>query len=111
MNSMITLLSTHDLTKCLYVYVFSKFFPSLECLKYNSKHYAKLPVMLESCKVCVLWFSERNANVNAINGDGATPIHDAISRGDMEITEELLLAGASVNVRPHDGSVSLSLHS
>ena len=46
---------------------------------------------------------ERKACVNAVNTDGASPLHDALNRGEMSIVEELLEAGASTSIRPHAG--------
>ena len=50
-----------------------------------------------------LVLSERKAAVNAVNGDGASPLHDAVSRGELSIVEELLESGASTSIRPHSG--------
>ena len=47
--------------------------------------------------------SERKANVNLVNSDGHTPLHDAINRGDMGIIEELLAANAATNIKATQG--------
>jgi len=46
---------------------------------------------------------DANADVNVINSDGSTPLHDAISRGNKEIISELLKHGALVNIIPFKG--------
>ena len=48
-------------------------------------------------------FVDANADVNVINSDGSTPLHDAVARGDKEIVAELLKHGAIVNVIPFQG--------
>ncbi|XP_066585055.1 uncharacterized protein [Prorops nasuta] len=50
--------------------------------------------------VCLI---ERGADVNAENGCGATPLHDAVNRGDISICQELLQAGANPLVGANKG--------
>ncbi|KAK9298691.1 hypothetical protein QLX08_008058 [Tetragonisca angustula] len=47
---------------------------------------------------------DRGADVNAVNGCGATPLHDAVNRGDVAICQELLQAGANPLVRATKGT-------
>ncbi|XP_076643279.1 uncharacterized protein LOC143353675 [Halictus rubicundus] len=47
---------------------------------------------------------DRGADVNAVNGCGATPLHDAVNRGDVAICQELLQAGANPFVRATKGT-------
>ena len=49
--------------------------------------------------------AERGAKVNVVNGSGATPLHDAIVRGNLEVIEELLLCGADIKLAGTEGSV------
>lgn len=39
------------------------------------------------------------ADINAVNACGATPLHDAVVRGNEDIVEELLRAGANTNIQ------------
>ena len=50
---------------------------------------------------------EKGADVNAMNADGITPLHDAIKRGDVESVEVLLKSGANVNIKAYKGLVLL----
>ena len=45
--------------------------------------------------------------MNAVNTDGATPLHDAVKRGELTVVEELLSVGAHVDVKAMSGSVIL----
>ncbi|XP_008556256.1 uncharacterized protein LOC103577419 [Microplitis demolitor] len=47
---------------------------------------------------------DRGADVNAENGCGATPLHEAVNRGDITICQELLLAGANPHTRALQGT-------
>ncbi|KAK0163427.1 hypothetical protein PV327_007111 [Microctonus hyperodae] len=47
---------------------------------------------------------ERGADVNAENGCGATPLHEAVSRGDLIICQEILKAGANPHIRAIQGT-------
>ena len=53
----------------------------------------------------LLLFSEHKAKIDATNSDGATALHDAITRGNMDIIEELVKAGASTTIRATNGLV------
>lgn len=46
---------------------------------------------------------EANADVNVVNSEGCSPLHDAIVRGDKDIIAELLSHGADVSVIPFKG--------
>ncbi|CAH1790961.1 unnamed protein product [Owenia fusiformis] len=48
----------------------------------------------------------RNADPNAVNSYGATPLHDAIMRGDVDIVEEILLSGADIHKKATSGKFS-----
>ena len=48
-------------------------------------------------------YSENNANVNAKNGCGATPLHEAVNRGEIEICQVLLRNGANPLIRAVKG--------
>ena len=37
--------------------------------------------------------------MNAVNNEGATPLHDAVHRGDVHIVEELVLSGANPTIK------------
>jgi hypothetical protein len=41
----------------------------------------------------------RKADVNALNGNGATALHDCVSKGTLEMAAMLLDHGADVNIR------------
>lgn len=45
----------------------------------------------------------RGGNFNAENGCGATPLHEAVNRGDVGICQELLQAGANPHIRALQG--------
>ncbi|GAB6020638.1 hypothetical protein CHUAL_003309 [Chamberlinius hualienensis] len=51
----------------------------------------------------ICYLLDKGANPNAINCYGATPLHDAIMRGEPDIVEELLRHGANPNIRPKSG--------
>lgn len=46
---------------------------------------------------------EHNPDVNAINSDGTTPLHDAVLRGDVDIVKELVAHGADINAKATGG--------
>lgn len=48
-------------------------------------------------------FTDRNASVNAVNNDGATPLHDAMARGEVGVVEALLEAGAVTSIKCRGG--------
>lgn len=48
-------------------------------------------------------FTDRGADVNAVNSLGDTPLHDAVARGDIDVVEELLRAGANPFIRSIKG--------
>lgn len=63
---------------------------------------------IEKNKNCIvnefnLIFLDRGADVNAENGCGATPLHEAVSRGDATICQELLQAGSNPLIRALQG--------
>ncbi|XP_076059863.1 uncharacterized protein LOC143036412 isoform X2 [Oratosquilla oratoria] len=45
----------------------------------------------------------RGADVNVANSNGATPLHDAVARGDPAVVKELLLLGANPHIQCHKG--------
>ncbi|KAL2715083.1 Tankyrase-1 [Vespula squamosa] len=47
---------------------------------------------------------DRGADINAENGCGAIPLHDAVNRGDIAICHELLQAGANPLIRAVKGT-------
>ena len=47
--------------------------------------------------------AERGANVNLQNIYGATPLHDAVNRGDPDVVQELLMSGAATDIRAQSG--------
>ncbi|KAH0951694.1 hypothetical protein HN011_012504 [Eciton burchellii] len=47
---------------------------------------------------------DKGADVNAENGCGATPLHDAVNRGDVAICQELLQVGANPLIRATKGT-------
>lgn len=51
-------------------------------------------------------YVDRGADVNAVNGCGATPLHDAVNRGDVTICQELLQAGANPLIRATKGYIN-----
>ncbi|XP_064621643.1 uncharacterized protein LOC135484263 isoform X2 [Lineus longissimus] len=48
----------------------------------------------------------RGANVNAINSQGATPLHDAVKRGSCPEVEELIFCGADPTIKATSGKYS-----
>lgn len=52
---------------------------------------------------------ENQATVNITNKVGVTPLHDAVTRGDLEIVRILLQHGAATDIRAKEGYVD-SLH-
>ena len=44
---------------------------------------------------CVMHISDRGADPTAVNCSGATPLHDAVVRGNLGIVDELLKYGAN----------------
>ena len=52
----------------------------------------------------VYWLpSDRGAHVNAVNAEGATPLHDAVRRGHLDVIEELLQSGGNPLARATEG--------
>jgi len=51
----------------------------------------------------------RKADVNALNGNGATALHDCVSKGTLEIAIMLLDHGAEVNVRNYARQTPLAM--
>ncbi|XP_043220663.1 uncharacterized protein LOC122381028 isoform X4 [Amphibalanus amphitrite] len=47
--------------------------------------------------------TDRGAHVNAVNADGATPLHDAVRRGQLDVIEELLQSGGNPLARATEG--------
>ncbi|XP_043476620.1 uncharacterized protein LOC122507780 [Leptopilina heterotoma] len=54
-------------------------------------------------KEIVAFLIDRGGDVNSQNGCGATPLHDAVNRGDVIICEELLCSGANPLIRAVKG--------
>ena len=56
---------------------------------------------------CILFHSvpvsEKGADINSANVDGATALHDAVSRGDVAIVSELVRKGAKTTVKAKKG--------
>ena len=48
--------------------------------------------------------------MNAVNADGATPLHDAIHRDDVSVIKELLHSGALSNITAVTGWVRWQGH-
>ena len=42
--------------------------------------------------------TDMGSDVNAVNADGATPLHDAVHRGSVSVVKELLHSGALPNI-------------
>ncbi|XP_034950248.1 uncharacterized protein [Chelonus insularis] len=55
-------------------------------------------------KEIVACLIDRGADINAENGCGATPLHEAVNRGDIAICQELLDAGANPHIRAIHGT-------
>ena len=57
-----------------------------------------------------LWFgsafSEHEAKVNVTNKAGVTPLHDAVTRGDLDIAKILLQYGAKYDIKATEGYVA-----
>lgn len=47
--------------------------------------------------------SARGADVNSCNSEGATPLHDAVARGDPTVIESLLDHGANPHIQCQKG--------
>ena len=45
------------------------------------------------------------ADVNVVNANGETPLHESVSRGQAEISNILLLNGADMNIQANQGYV------
>lgn len=58
-----------------------------------------------------LFILEKGANVNAQNSCNATPLHEAVDRGDYEICQVLLLAGADPLICATKGYITKFLNS
>ena len=52
---------------------------------------------------CLHLVADRGADVNCVNSLGDTPLHDAVARGDIDVVEELLRAGANPFIRSIKG--------
>ena len=56
--------------------------------------------------LCFFFFSPENqASVNITNKVGVTPLHDAVTRGDLGIVRILLQHGATTDIKAKDGCV------
>ncbi|XP_014225797.1 uncharacterized protein LOC106651683 [Trichogramma pretiosum] len=55
-------------------------------------------------KSVVQFLTENGSNVNAVNDCGATPLHEAVNRGDFEMCQILLISGADPLVRAIKGT-------
>ena len=56
--------------------------------------------------LCFFFFSpENHASVNITNKVGVTPLHDAVTRGDLGIVRILLQHGATTDIKAKDGCV------
>lgn len=51
----------------------------------------------------------RRANIEAVNEDGCTPLHEAAISGRVEIVQALLEGGASIDVKTKTGKTALCL--
>ena len=51
----------------------------------------------------------RKADVNALNGNGATALHDCVSKGTLEMAVMLLDHGADVNIRNYARQTPLAM--
>src|SRR5688572_8089796 len=57
-------------------------------------------------KAAVAALIKQGVNVNEAFGDGTTPLHWAAGNGDLDITQQLLKAGANANAGTRIGSVT-----
>lgn len=46
---------------------------------------------------------DAKCNVNAVNNDGVTALHEAVVRNDAKLVEELLVRGADPNIEATSG--------
>ena len=49
------------------------------------------------------------AEINAENAQGKTPLHIAVSVGNLRSTKDLLLRGANRNVKARDGKTAIEM--
>ena len=55
------------------------------------------------CKLCFIVTSDDGGNVNAQNGDGVTPLHDAVQRKDPQIVRLLVNNNADPTLAAYSG--------
>ncbi|EZA52531.1 uncharacterized protein LOC105281834 [Ooceraea biroi] len=79
----------------------------LDVNSWDSQGSKNTPLHWAACygnKDIITCLIDKGADVNAENGCGATPLHDAVNRGDVAICQELLQAGANPLVRATKGT-------
>lgn len=52
---------------------------------------------------------EQGANLDALDSDGLAPIHQAVMRGQVELTTRLIRAGVDINRLDHQGRTPLDI--
>ncbi|CAL1681579.1 unnamed protein product [Lasius platythorax] len=79
----------------------------LDVNSWDSQGSKNTPLHWAACygnKEIIACLLDKGADVNAENGCGATPLHDAVNRGDVAICQELLQAGANPHIRATKGT-------
>ena len=66
-------------------------------------------VVIDSGNEAALWRLDHKAKVNAKNGDGQTPLHMAVTRGNFNAAKALIDHKADVNATDNSGNTPLAL--